>query len=82
MGVSDEEEKEYALEDISLGFTMHRLRVIDISNPNSPEIVGGLNYSNFGILCLTIEDNLVYLSYCRAEGIKIIDIFVQNNKRS
>jgi len=50
------------------------LRVIDISDPDSPEIVGGLNYSNSGILCLKVDGDLVYLSYSGSGGVKIIDI--------
>lgn len=50
------------------------LRVIDISDPDSPEIVGGLNYSNSGILCLTVAGDLAYLAYSGTEGVKIIDI--------
>ena len=50
------------------------LRVIDISDPESPEIVGGLNYSNSGILCLTVDGDLAYLAYSGVEGVKIIDI--------
>jgi hypothetical protein len=50
------------------------LRVIDISDPDSPEIVGVIDYSNSGILCLTVEGDLAYLSYSGGEGVKIIDI--------
>jgi len=50
------------------------LRVIDISVPDSPEIVGGLDYSNSGILCLTVDGDLAYLAYSGSEGVKIIDI--------
>lgn len=50
------------------------LRVIDISDPDSPEIVGGLNYANSGILCLTVDGDLAYLSYSGSGGVKIIDI--------
>jgi len=50
------------------------LRVIDISDPDSPDIVGGLNYSNSGILCLKVDGDLAYLSYSGSGGVKIIDI--------
>jgi len=50
------------------------LRVIDISDPSAPKIVGGLDYSNSGILCLTVEGNFAYLAYSGGEGVKIIDI--------
>ncbi|MGA1791569.1 MAG: LVIVD repeat-containing protein [bacterium] len=50
------------------------LRVIDISDPDSPEIVGGLNYSNSGILCLKVDGDLAYLSYSGSAGVKIINI--------
>jgi len=50
------------------------LRVIDISDPSLPEIVGGLDYSNSGILCLTVDGDLAYLAYSGSEGVKIIDI--------
>ncbi|MGA1842538.1 MAG: LVIVD repeat-containing protein [bacterium] len=50
------------------------LRVIDISDPDSPEIVGGLDYSNSGMLSIAVEGDLVYLAYSGTEGVKIIDI--------